>query len=46
MKSTTTAEDILTILLQCTNAMGVDLKKIVSAPTDGAPAIIAKISIC
>ena len=33
----TTGEDILKALLQCTNSMGVDLTNIVSVKTDGAP---------
>ena len=40
--NTTTGEDILQAMLQCTNSMGIDLKKIVSITTDGAPAMIGK----
>ena len=46
MQITTTAKDILKALFQCFNSMGVDLKKIVSVTTDGAPAIIAKVLKC
>ena len=42
MQITTTGEDILKELLQCTYSVGVDLKKIVSVTTDGAPAMIDK----
>ena len=46
MQSTTTAEDILKALLQCTNSMGVDLKKIIFVTIDGASEIFAKILRC
>ena len=46
MQNTTTAEILQKTLLQRTNSMGVDLKKIVSVTTDGAPMIIAKILRC
>jgi len=42
MKGTTTGADILKALLQCTNSMSLDLSKLVSVKTDGAPAMIGK----
>ena len=43
MKSTTIGEYILKAVLQCTNSMNVDLRKLVSVTTDGAPAMTAKV---
>ncbi|XP_076811749.1 general transcription factor II-I repeat domain-containing protein 2A-like [Clavelina lepadiformis] len=42
MKGTTTGADILKALLQCTNSLNLDLSKLVSVTTDGAPAMIGK----
>ena len=42
MKGTTTGADILKALLQCTNRMSLNLSKLVSITTDGAPAMIGK----
>ena len=42
MKSTTTGENILKAVLKCTNSMNVDIKKLVSVTTDGAPAMTRK----
>ncbi|CAK8696815.1 unnamed protein product [Clavelina lepadiformis] len=42
MKGTTTGVDILKALLQCTNSMNLNLSKLVSVTTDGAPAMIGK----
>ena len=42
MKGTTTGADILKSLLLCTNSMSLDLSKLVSVTTDGAPAMIGK----
>ena len=43
MKSTTAGEDILKEVLQCTNSTNVDLRKLVSVTTDGAPAMTGKV---
>ena len=43
MKSTTAGEDILKEVLQCTNSMNVDLRKLVSVTTDGAPVMIGNV---
>ncbi|XP_076810261.1 general transcription factor II-I repeat domain-containing protein 2A-like [Clavelina lepadiformis] len=42
MKGTATGADILKALLQCTNSLNLDLSKLVSVTTDGAPAMIGK----
>ena len=42
MKGTTTGADVLKALLQCTNRMSLDLSKLVSITTNGAPAMIGK----
>ena len=42
MKSVITGKDILKILLQCTDSIGIYLLNIVSVTTDGAPAIVGK----
>ena len=43
MKSTTAGEDILKEVLQCTNSMNVDLRKLVSVTTDGAPVMTGNV---
>ena len=43
MRSTTTGEDIVESVLQCTNLINVDLRKLVSVTTDGAPAMTEKV---
>ena len=43
MKGTTTGENILKAVLQCTNSARVNIKKLVSITTDGAPAIFKKV---
>ena len=42
LKGTTTGADILKALLQCTSNMSLDLSKLVSVTTDGAPAMIGR----
>ena len=42
IKGTTTRADILKALLHCSNIMSLDLSKLVSATTDGAPAMTGK----
>ena len=41
-KGTTTGAHILKALLQCINSLSLDLSKLVSVTTDGAPAMIGK----
>ena len=43
MKGTTTGENILKAVLQCTNSARVNIKKLVSITTDGAPAMTGKV---
>ena len=42
MKGTTSKEDILKALVHCINGMSLDLSKLVSVTTHGAPAMIGK----
>ena len=42
LKGTTTGADILKALLRCTSNMSLDLSKLVSVTTDGAPAMIGR----
>lgn len=42
IKGSTTGADVLQALLQCTTEMNLDLSKLVSVTTDGAPAMIGK----
>ena len=43
MKNTTTGNDILEAVLQCTRSAKVDIRKLVSVTTDGAPAMTGKV---
>ena len=43
MKDTITIKDILKAVLQCTNLMSADVRKLVSITTDGAPAKTEKV---
>ena len=42
MKNTTTAADILKVLLQCLEAKNLNLTRVVSITTDGGPSMVGK----